>query len=32
LLHSAYHGKEVVRLVGWFKTGEWRCSRVEAGP
>ena len=32
LLHSPYHGKEVVRLVRWFKTGEWRCSRVAASP
>ena len=29
---SRYHGKEVVRLVRWLKTGEWRCSRVGASP
>ena len=32
LLACRHRGKEVVRLVRRFKTGEWRCSRVGANP
>ncbi len=32
LLPCRHRGKEVVRLVRRFKTGEWRCSRVGANP